>query len=859
MTAGADEFPRALLRTTPRTSSSVIDRPRLLNALLPLAPLTVVRAPAGAGKTVLCSQLVAGLDARGVWVTVDGDIAGREGFWRFTIGGLLGPERAQRHLGGDAITTSGLIDAFRSAGAECVVVIDDAHLLKGPEALRDVIAITRAVPDVRFMVAARVGLSELVEPAVVLELDVRTLLPDELAFSTAEVAAFVDGMALSAEDVHAASGGNALLMRAITHPGATDASSTPASGARGIADAYVRRLLSTLDPSTRRFMALTCIGRDFTVEDTQTLVGPGDHSAALAEIESAGVLTRTGDGLEERLRYHPLVREVIYQDVTQDREADLPRLHAAVATQRLAVGNYAGALHHAILAADYESATEALVRGGAWVLRAGPANTVTKISLKVALRHPLLATARAVVENARGHRWVAREFFAAAVAGSRAASKRVTPERVTLTVSESAIARLHGNKTEAVAAARRAIELIDRLGSDAFGEQVNELLAICGVTFFRTGEFHDLEAVIERVPVSAIRGGVSRAGLEAILAAAEGDLDRLATVEGAVTAAGWPSAALDSYSGTLLRLAQLIRDLGEGRFAEARRRFDRMPAPFRKSSEFRPIVTAAESLADILAGSPEHALRRIAAMRRSERASRRLSDADERLLILAEAVAMAAGDDLVGARRRLRTLSADDPIALLLRAHVALLDRDADYADRALGAPELPKGTTPRIARAWRLLAAWHALENDDAPAARRYVQSAGRMASSSGDDGAAMLLPLDIRVRLRALFEPGDADRHGPDPAALGQLSTSLPAPFALRDQRPHLTARELVVLRALRDGVSNNDLAAELRISRNTLKSQLRSGYQKLGVSTRAEARARLASLGLLGEGDDQSGHGS
>ena len=53
MIVEADGYPRSLLRTTPRTSSSVIDRPRLRDALLPLAPLTVVRAPAGAGKTVL--------------------------------------------------------------------------------------------------------------------------------------------------------------------------------------------------------------------------------------------------------------------------------------------------------------------------------------------------------------------------------------------------------------------------------------------------------------------------------------------------------------------------------------------------------------------------------------------------------------------------------------------------------------------------------------------------------------------------------------------------------------------------------------------------------------------------------------
>ena len=51
-------------------------------------------------------------------------------------------------------------------------------------------------------------------------------------------------------------------------------------------------------------------------------------------------------------------------------------------------------------------------------------------------------------------------------------------------------------------------------------------------------------------------------------------------------------------------------------------------------------------------------------------------------------------------------------------------------------------------------------------------------------------------------------------------------------------LTARERTVLRALMDSGSATEIARELYVSPNTVKSQLRSIYRKLGAATRQEA---------------------
>lgn len=56
--------------------------------------------------------------------------------------------------------------------------------------------------------------------------------------------------------------------------------------------------------------------------------------------------------------------------------------------------------------------------------------------------------------------------------------------------------------------------------------------------------------------------------------------------------------------------------------------------------------------------------------------------------------------------------------------------------------------------------------------------------------------------------------------------------------DDEPHLTDRELEVLRALAEGLGNKHIGARLGISSSTVKYHLQSIFAKLGVRTRSEA---------------------
>jgi len=60
-------------------------------------------------------------------------------------------------------------------------------------------------------------------------------------------------------------------------------------------------------------------------------------------------------------------------------------------------------------------------------------------------------------------------------------------------------------------------------------------------------------------------------------------------------------------------------------------------------------------------------------------------------------------------------------------------------------------------------------------------------------------------------------------------------------------LTQRERVVLGEIGENITLEEVAARLWVTRNTVKTQLRSAYRKIGVSTRAEAVAWARAHGI------------
>ncbi len=63
-----------------------------------------------------------------------------------------------------------------------------------------------------------------------------------------------------------------------------------------------------------------------------------------------------------------------------------------------------------------------------------------------------------------------------------------------------------------------------------------------------------------------------------------------------------------------------------------------------------------------------------------------------------------------------------------------------------------------------------------------------------------------------------------------------------------PHLSPRELDVLRLMSDGSENKQIARQLGITEATVKTHVKALYLRLGVRSRAEATATALRLGLI-----------
>jgi NarL family two-component system response regulator LiaR len=72
--------------------------------------------------------------------------------------------------------------------------------------------------------------------------------------------------------------------------------------------------------------------------------------------------------------------------------------------------------------------------------------------------------------------------------------------------------------------------------------------------------------------------------------------------------------------------------------------------------------------------------------------------------------------------------------------------------------------------------------------------------------------------------------------------------APNTMQQQSLGITARELEILGLVAQGLSNREIAAQLFVSENTVKTHCSRAFDKLGAARRTQAVQRGKELGLL-----------
>jgi DNA-binding CsgD family transcriptional regulator len=187
---------------------------------------------------------------------------------------------------------------------------------------------------------------------------------------------------------------------------------------------------------------------------------------------------------------------------------------------------------------------------------------------------------------------------------------------------------------------------------------------------------------------------------------------------------------------------------------------------------------------------------------------------------------------------------------------------------RLIGADPFPLGATPRPFRAdW--LSPTH-LERAKAEWRATVVSGAlARLGVSSGQVDLPHRAGASVTCRWRYVAIPeADPEYHlffyepiddGSDALARSALRTEA-APSQIqsvidgvgsdesRSELPHpvdvaaLTKRELDVMKLLLDGKANKQIAQDLRVSHDTVKSHVQAIFRKLGVHSRAELMSRF-----------------
>ena len=223
----------------------------------------------------------------------------------------------------------------------------------------------------------------------------------------------------------------------------------------------------------------------------------------------------------------------------------------------------------------------------------------------------------------------------------------------------------------------------------------------------------------------------------------------------------------------------------------------------------------------------------------------------EQRLSLAESRACVAAGDSRAAIAAAERAGRDAPLAAVALAHAWAAAGDGANARRAL-APALAAGReAPERVRlqAW-LADARLSYGSGDGVRGRRSLVSALRLAEREqlrlpfvmerGWIGPLLRRDPELARAHRRLFTP--ARRHDPPPAPPG-----VPEQATVAAVEP-LTEREREVLRHVSGMLNTAEVASEMYISVNTVKSHLKSIYRKLAAAHRGEAVRRARQLELI-----------
>jgi LuxR family transcriptional regulator, maltose regulon positive regulatory protein len=383
----------------PRPTLEILRRQRvtgLIDAAV-LRRVTVLSGPAGAGKTVACAAWAAARPAarQPAWLTVDAGDREPARFWQYVLAALVrvravGPEDAGQLAAAPPEAYPLRIAAVTRGRAEpAILVIDDVHALGGSGALTGLdLLIRHAPPALRLVLCGRcvpgVALSRLRVAGEVTDIGAA-----DLACTPQEAEAYVDMLGIGMTEAQRAGllrrteGWMAGLRLAVMPaPGMPEtAALSPGRGGRAIID-YVRdEVLGPQPPQVRAFLLRTSVAPSLSGGLADALTGgSGTGARTLERLARENSLVGPA-GRDGEYRYHPMLREVLTDELNRELPGEVPALLRRAARWHAAQGQALQAVRTAAQAGDWDFGVHVLAQAGAGVLAPdGPAELESALS-----------------------------------------------------------------------------------------------------------------------------------------------------------------------------------------------------------------------------------------------------------------------------------------------------------------------------------------------------------------------------------------------------------------------------------------------------------------------------------------------
>jgi len=834
------------------------------------ADVALVCAPAGYGKTVLLADWArASTDADTAWVSLDRDDNDPKRLWASVVAALAAcpsvPPASRLHApwvwrpDAQPEFFAELADAVHRLPQPIRLILDDVHELVDQVALHGLQILMRNRPAGFPLVLSTRFDPPLSLPRLRLTGRMWELRADRMRFSPAEAATLLarSGLRLTAaqvEALHERTGGWAAGLRlaalAMTETTDREAFIAQFSGNEcTVADYLVGEILSRLPEDLQEFLRVISISDPVPSMLAVELSGREEAGSLLDELEHQTSLVSATGRRRDAYRIQELLRTYLIADLQRQGPTRVAELHATAARWSAGQDRPIDALDHAAQSRSPALLSELLRHFAVPMILTGDHGPLRRalgsLGAEATASEPWLALTSALTQLEAGD-------VVAARADLRHARQYWPSDDTVDLVALQAAAEQLAAPTDNGSSTRVAMDT-DELPAEPPLEALTRLSR--GTALLarddRAGARVELGAALEL----GRRHGFDYLSMQClvllgVIACTSGDVrTMLATCNEALAATsrhGWEGSTWSAAATTMIAHAALLRD--EASDAERLTSEGLALRPGLLTPPLRFALQAVHGAAAFDRG------RRASGLAELQQARSDVGD----LPIGAEQAASAAVLEfraalLLGHSAAARTVyrwlaerTDGNAELLMMRGWAEAADGHQEQA-RAVVRPVL-EGSTPALlphtlVDAW-LLETTLAVAGGERPAARRALQSALTVAE-----------PLDA---LRPFTQAGPGVRellvrhHGSFGSSEAFAQRVLAAGAGTRaggdNRQAMLSERELTVLGLLPSLLSLDEIADDLTVSVNTVKSHVRSIYTKLGVSSRRMAVLSAHDSGLL-----------